>query len=219
MAIVTNADFSNPGPWAITERTVDVVFENTDTGTFFPMGKSSCTVQYTYDAAITDRANVRPALQGSELGQFKFPPLANIDSITDKDGNALSFATLDAYCESLSQVLNGSSGGSGSGGGATTVDNLYLDTPTVGTVTTLAAGATFVALGSAACRVVTILNNATGAVDLEVAFGAATSGIKLKAQAVGVIPVSANADSIKIRRFDQGAAPVTVTYFYNTPSA
>lgn len=214
--MASNFNFTGAGPYTILERDTDVLVTDTGTGVVSPIGKGVCRVEY--DTSQPTPAEARPARQGSDMGPIYFPRLGLVTSITDKDGNALPFATITQYVSSLGIILNNGSSSGGSGG-TTIVPNLYLDTGTNGTVTTSATGATFVALAAAACRVVTIFNTDPAAVDIEVALGAATAGVPLPAGSQYSWPVTANASDVKVRRLDLNNTQVTISYFINTPSA
>ena len=204
-----NSDFTNIGPWDILERESDVVFTNVGTGTEYPVGKTIGSIVY-------ETGRVRPVLQGSPLGQLNFPAISNINSITDANGNPLGFADMNEYSLSLSTVLMA---GGGDGTSVVVINN-YWENGTNAAVT-VNGGATYVTLGAAACRLVTMWNTipsgVNAAVDLEVRYGSGTA-VVLPAGSFASFPVNANANELSVRRFDQSASAVTVNYIYYTPS-
>lgn len=85
---------------------------------------------------------------------------------------------------------------------------------TVGTVSSHATvGATFTTLPNIACKKVVLWNtNPSTAEDMEVARGAATTGIPLPPGSAWEFAVVSNANELKIRRWSQVAGAITMYY-------
>jgi hypothetical protein len=213
-----NFNFNGAGPYTIVERETDVLVTDTSTGIVSPIGKGVCKVEYVINDALAPQS-ARPVRQGSDLGPISFPRLGLIavGGFLDKDGNPLPFATIVQYASSLGIVLNNGTGGGGTGG-TTLVPNLYLQDGVNASVTTDVVGSTYVSLASAACRVVSILNTAVAAVDIEVAYGAATAGVIVPAGGFYNFPVTSDANALKVRRADLSNTPVVVQYMIFNPS-
>jgi hypothetical protein len=79
----------------------------------------------------------------------------------------------------------------------------------IGTVTTSATGATFVALAVGACTEVVLNNTALTSVDIEYQRGGAGAAMLVPAGAIAVVEAISNTSNIGVRRADQSNTPST----------
>jgi len=172
---------------------------------------------------LDPNANGALVLTNGNGSTYTLPSRRQTTAIIDSTGASVAIAATDIlFQQQIAALLEAMQINTATtGSGSTLVPNLYLENGINRDVATDNPGDTYTALFSEPCRVVSILNTASGAVDIEVAYdpvSSLVSGVIIPAGSFYNFPVTSDAGSIRIRRADLSPTSVTVRYMVFSPS-